>query len=190
MHNPYAAPQSKLDQDIDSKALPFEMIGKYLVVPQQIDMPTPCIKCGQAGLEKQQKTLTWANPLWILSIFVITIVGFIIIYLIVNKKLKISYYLCEEHLAKRTRKRWWLVISLLLIIGLGVGGALLVPVIGEDAGVNIGIASLVLVGIWAIVALVLRGDVSVAKVKRDENKKYRFYLKGVGEGFLRAVRLI
>ena len=115
-------------------------------------------------------------------------------YFIVRKKLKVSYFLCKEHLKERTKARLIFLFSLIIILGLGAVGVLMVGFFDGEMFALLLITSFVLLTLWLVVAAMMNGDIKVVKMVQQmpdtqtagSRKTTLFYLEGVGEGFLRV----
>jgi len=191
--NPYSAPQSKLVDPTSNELINYD--GKYVIVPSSVDFPDVCVKCGESGHKKQKRTMRWMNPWWYLTILISLLIT-IIVSLFVTKKLKITYYLCEEHLKKRTRNRIIIWSSLVFIIALLFTGIYMEDIghpLGEGVTGLIALSAIGLFAIWLITILIIQGDFRVKKAEKTKNsegkKQYLFHLKGLDDDFLRALEL-
>ena len=94
--------------------------GNILVVPRNAALPASCVKCG--GVPKEpwlKKTFYWHNPLlYILALFSPLI--YVIVALIVRKKVQLLVPICDLHESKRKSRLWMGVILLLACIPVSI----------------------------------------------------------------------
>jgi hypothetical protein len=125
--------------DLDSKKAEFPdfevapphlyATGKKFVVPRDAILPSLCIKCGNAPTEPWlKKSYSWHNPL--VYLLLISPVVYLIVALIVRKKIKLAVPLCSAHRSIRKKRLWLSIILLLGCIPLPVAMA---AYIGTDA---------------------------------------------------------
>lgn len=189
-NNLYAAPKSDVERKNITGAINFD--GEYVIITSPTEFPAACVKCGKQGHKQFTKTMSWSNPWWALTILINFLI-FIIIRLVVMKKLKISYFLCEEHLEKRTKKLKIFLSLFAAIILLGLSKFLIASNYGERPASIVLLAAGILFVIWFITFAILHGDFKIAKaVKKQssEGRYYLFYLKGISQEFLKATKAV
>lgn len=87
-------------------------IGRKLVVPRDSVLPGQCVKCANSASEPWlRKTFSWHHPA--IYILLISPILYIIVALIVRKRVNLAVPLCEAHKSIR-RKRLWTAAVLLL----------------------------------------------------------------------------
>jgi type II secretory pathway pseudopilin PulG len=106
--------------------------GNILVVPQNSILPDRCVKCGNTPVEPCVKiTFSWHHPGY--YFLLISPILYVIVALIVRKRIRLSIPLCEAHKSIR-KKRLWIGGSL-LVGCIPVPAALAVYVDNDAAGV-------------------------------------------------------
>lgn len=122
--NPYAAPA------VDPEFMPPPYVkgegawreGKLLVMSEGAGLPDRCIKCNApAAGYRLKRTLVWHPPGWYLLIL-LHVLLYVIVALIVRKKVKVMLPLCEDH---RRRRVTAIAVGWLLGLGGPIGGTAL-----------------------------------------------------------------
>lgn len=114
--NPYAAPSSRVD---DVSGLACYRIGKSLFVPAGSDLPPRCIMCNApAALPIKKRTMHWHTQ-WLYLLFLLNILIYVVVALIVRKRVEVSPGYCELHHASRKKR---LLIALVPGVGLMLAG--------------------------------------------------------------------
>jgi hypothetical protein len=102
--NPYAPPKSESfnrDRHLDDPH-PAWCDGNTLVARKGAELPDRCIKCNApAGGLRFKRNIYWHSPGWF--IFIISPLIYIIVYLLVRRRAKITVGLCSYHRKKRAR---------------------------------------------------------------------------------------
>jgi hypothetical protein len=129
--------------------------GSKLIIPapypgQAVALPSMCVRCGAAADGKPvKKWFAWHNPF--LYVLLISPVIYVIVALIVRKRMKISVPLCAQHAQRRS-----LAVTLAWVLPLiGIADAFVLPRFSVDSGLVTTITFiLILAGlvIWAVVA--------------------------------------
>jgi hypothetical protein len=104
--NPYAPPKhAELDRDLLGENPTAAWRDKNLVrVRKGAALLDRCIKCnGPAEGRPFRRSLSWASPYWALSIFLIGPLLFVVVYVIVSWRGKVTVGLCPLHRNKRAR---------------------------------------------------------------------------------------
>jgi hypothetical protein len=107
-------PDSRRAQFPDSEVPPPYAYakGNRFVVPRDAVLPPRCVKCGNLPADPWlTKTFSWHSPG--LYVLLVSPILFLIVALIVQKKIKLSVPLCATHKSIR-KKRLWLSAILLL----------------------------------------------------------------------------
>lgn len=87
-------------------------VGKRLIVPRDAVLPDRCVKCANPPAEPWlRKTFSWHHPG--IYVLIISPILYIIVALIVRKRVKLAVPLCDAHKSIR-RKRLWTAAVLLL----------------------------------------------------------------------------
>jgi hypothetical protein len=120
-------------------------VGRKLVVPRDSVLPGQCVKCTNSPVEPWlRKTFSWHHPA--IYILIISPILYVIVALIVRKRVKLAVPLCEPHRSIR-RKRLWTAAVLLL-------GCIPVPVC---LAVYINSDAAAVVTIWLGIAMFIVG---------------------------------
>ena len=173
--NPYTPPTNKVSQD--TLSTPYWAEGKYLVMPiKQVELPHRCVRCNAYVTEPiKTRTAYWHTPALYLLILLSWLV-YVIVALIVRKKVLVKPGLCEEHLK---RYNTWLYASWGVFFVSFI--TLMINATGPDSSELFGLSLLgILVGILmvAINARVL----TIHKIVGD-----RVYFKKCGQAFLNSL---
>jgi hypothetical protein len=123
--------------------------GKNFVIPKAGILPSRCVKCGSAPTERWlNKTFSWHHPGLYFLMF--SPILYVIVALIVRKRVDLAVPLCSTHKAIR-RKRLWIATGLLLgCIPVPWG---LIAYIGNDSGESLALwlgVTMFIVGLFFI----------------------------------------
>lgn len=174
--NPYQAPQVNLAQDYADDDGSYWRDGKFLILKRDGQLPARCTKCNDtSALPMRKKTLAWHHPAWYLVFFIHPFL-YLIVGLVVRKRVKIEYGLCESHLVR-------------LRIGTGVSWFAFLTGMGsvfwmiEHPGNNDKLIGLVIVGflVAIIFAIAFTRSIYARKIDADEIR-----IAGCGEPFLES----
>ena len=170
--NPYTPPANHASQD--SLSVPYWVEGKCLVMPMtQVELPHRCVRCNAPVTEPiKTRKVYWHTPALYLLILLSWLI-YIIVALIVRKKVLVKPGLCEEHLKKYNTWLYtsWGVFALSFI-------TLIVNANGSDSSELFGLSILgILVGILMVV--INSRVLSIHKIVGD-----RVYFKKCGQAFL------
>ncbi|WP_028452971.1 hypothetical protein [Chitinilyticum aquatile] len=171
-HNPYAPPESSLENSYTPSSQPVWRKGKMVIMSPGAALPHCCVKCN-ATLPKPPKprTLYWHHPLLYLLIFV-QIVVYAIVAMIVRKKVSVAAGLCPAH-----RKRQLLGIALALG---GLAGGFWLTASAFSNGQNL----LGALGILLIVGGIFGGFLMARVVYAVRIDATEIRLRGFGKAFL------
>jgi hypothetical protein len=128
--NPYAPPTSaELEEGL---RFDFDDIawrdGKLLMVRKDAILPDRCVKCNEPAEGYQfKRSLTWANP-WYAVLIVVSPLLYILVYLILSKKGKVTAGVCRLH----RKKRRTAILSGWLTALAGIGSFFFAAVVPND----------------------------------------------------------
>jgi hypothetical protein len=143
----------------NSKTVGVWRDGKLLVMHRNAELPGRCVKSNQPAEGWLRRKLTWHNPLLYLLIF-ISLLVYIIVALIVQKKADIRIGLTQ---ARLSRRRISIAVGWLSFLG-GIGICIAGGVIGEDLFLIFLILGLVTSFGGAIYGLMASRMVSATKI--------------------------
>ncbi len=166
--NPYAPPQAALDT---REGTDCWRDGKELVVPAGAELPHRCVKCDAPAVMDRPRTFTWHSPGWYVLLFVAVLV-YIIVALIVRKKVRISLGLCEAHRQRRS------TLNKTAVGILALAGATLFGAISYENSV-LGWTTAALLAVGIVVAIVAATTLSAARISDTEAR-----FRGCGKDFL------
>jgi hypothetical protein len=155
--NPYAPPRSALDAALASGC---SRDGKLVVVPTGAALPARCVKCNAPALLDRPRAFSWHHPGWYLLI-VLAVLVYIIVGLIVRKKVWLAIGLCEHHRSQRRMLNLTAVGMFLL------GAAALYCAFAFDL-TPLGWAGLVALVVALVAALWATSTLSVARIDEQE----------------------
>ena len=115
-----------------------------LVVPPNAVLPNKCVKCGDIPTYWLRKTFSWFHPG--LYLLLISPLIFVIVTLIVRKRIELSVPLCEAHKSLRAKMLWTGGILLAACLPVPIGLAIYLD--SEDGG---------LLAFWLAVTLFVTG---------------------------------
>lgn len=93
--------------------------GKELIVPRAASLPALCVKCGATATRPWRKKFYWHNPLLYLMIFFPGLLIYVIVALIVRKKMELNVPICDAHHADR--RRYNLIATLMIVLCIPAG---------------------------------------------------------------------
>jgi hypothetical protein len=150
--------------------------GKELIVPRSGSLPATCIKCGASADKPWRKKFYWHTPWLYLMIIFPGLLIYVIVALIVRKKMELNLPLCERHHGDRKRYR---LLGAVMLAGFVPAGLFLGKIGSETLGWVTGCAMFAA----AIVFYALCG-LGVRPTKIDENGGI---FRGAGPVFLDAL---
>lgn len=184
--NPYAAPESVsgFAPALSISGFPsdrFYVDGSLIMCGTPVALPAICVITGETeDVVLVKKTVTWV-PKWIyITLFAGGIVVLLIVYLIVRKECKTSYYLSRR---LRNRKRW-------MIFGGVVGffGGFVLMIAGADSQVPEILVPLGLFSLIGSLVLLVLGQPPVKAVRHENGVK--FWLTGFKQPFFDQLRVM
>jgi hypothetical protein len=172
--NPYAAPLASFEQ----KAAPSgcSRDGDILVVPRHSHLPERCVKCNAPAVMGKPRTFAWHHPGWYVFIL-IALLAYAVIAVLVQKKAKVAFGLCESH--RMRRRSFNLVAWGIFAVGLGLIVAAMSIDGNKDASVLMASGGMMSLFIAAVVGVIGTRILSVSRISSVEAR-----LTGCGEAFL------
>jgi hypothetical protein len=173
--NPYAAPKADIAVGPHgSEETGCWSDGKLLVMSKNAMLPDRCVKCNEpAGGYKLKRNLMWHSP-WYYLVVLLNLIIYVIVAMIVRYTAKVYIPLCRRH---KSRRRWSIAaawLSVLLGIGIMIGGA------GSQEYSSYFIS----VGVVVFVAGVVLGVAGSQTVVAAKIDKHFVWLKKVHPSFL------
>jgi hypothetical protein len=119
--------------------------GSILVVPRDSTLPARCVACGNIPTEPWVKiTFSWHHPGY--YCFLVSPIIYVVVALIVRRRIKLSVPLCKAHKSIRTKRLW--IATILLV------GCIPLPTI---FGVYVGNDAAEMVALWLGVGMFIAG---------------------------------
>lgn len=148
--NPFAAPQPVQPPAVDAATgAAIWRHGPLLVIgPDQV-LPMRCVKCNEPDATPFRRTLVWCPP-WAYLLLIVGLIPFVLIALVVQKKLTGVFALCELH--RRRRRRAIAIGWLGALAGVAIILAGAATRDGAGLGVLLGIATIFLTAIYGLFA--------------------------------------
>jgi hypothetical protein len=172
--NPYAAPESMSVYPAER----FYVDGSFIMCGKTVALPAICVITGETeDVVLMKKTVTWV-PKWIYITLLAGVLILLIVYLILRKECKTSYYLSRR---LRNRKRWMIFGGLI-----GFFGGFALMIVGGDSQVPEILVPLGLLSLIGSLVLLVLGQPPV-KAERHENGQ-KFWLKGFKQPFFDQLR--
>ena len=181
--NPYAAPESVsgFAPALAISGFPtdrFYVDGNLIMCGTPVALPAICVVTGETeDVVLVKKTVTWV-PKWIYITLLAGVLILLIVYLIVRKECKTSYYLSRR---LRNRKRWMIFGG---VVGFFGGFGLMIA--GADSQVPEILVPVGLISLIGSLVLLVLGQPPV-KAERHENG-VKFWLKGFKQPFFDQLR--
>jgi hypothetical protein len=149
--------------------------GKSLVVKSPAELPPRCIKTNEpVDAQAITKTIHYAPP-WVYVLFLIHILIGLLVYVLVRKACRITYYMTED----QRSKYWYRGLATWLIL---LGGFAMIFVALARQSPMLGVLSGLLILGGLVYAAIATNSVSIAKHRDGE-----FWIRGCGPDFLRSV---
>ena len=148
--------------------------GKILVVPSGASLPPYCVKCG--ALQSTPpfiKTFRWHSS-WVYLLILVGLIFYVIVALIVQKKVRMEVPFCQEHRSWRARMNTTGAVLLLGFIPM----SFLLAAIGVD-GVAIAFIAIAMAFSGLVIFGIVGGSFSPVYIDEGCAK-----FKGAGEQFL------
>jgi hypothetical protein len=153
------------------------------------DLPDICMKCGARATTEKLKRFSWQPP-WVYVLLLAGLLPFLIVALILTKRMRVPIPLCAEHRRHWTWRGWLVGGGFFAIFLLGLGTMILLsatdngPQRREDAVfgfVCFGFLGLALV--WLIVAAIVQHTA----IRPTQITDYDITLTNVAPGFVKAL---
>jgi hypothetical protein len=149
------------------------VVGNNIVGMSPMILPLGCAKCGKNATDGRRlnKTL-FTCPIWLIPVFVFTLLGGLIVYLVVRKQLQLNYSLCGDCARSLATKKWiavgaWVLFAAVLFVSMGLASVPLLIVAGA-----------------VFVAAVVASFLAQPPLRLGGHKDGLFTVKGAGRDFL------
>lgn len=150
--------------------------GKFLVIKTDAILPKRCIKTNQPVDDPPvTRKLYWAPP-WVFVLILVNLIVLLIVYMIVRKECRVTYYISREQKNRRRIKLaagWGVFVLSIITFGVGVGNEW--PILAVASA---------LAWLASIIALIMFANV-IAPTKHKDGE---FWIKGVCQEYLDEVR--
>lgn len=138
-------------------------------------LPDRCVKCNcENDLKRVNKKMTWAPP-WCIALILLNVIIMLIVYLCVQKSMRVNLAICKKHRSQRTQN---------ILITWGIILASIVGMIGSAALQS---GPLIVVSIVVFLGGIIYGFVTVPILKPKKIDKNYAWLKGAGNEFLQSI---
>lgn len=98
---------------------------KDMAVPRGASLPANCVKCGAPAEHPWRKKFYW-HPSWVYIFLVVNLLIYVLIAILIRKKMELNVPLCEVHHGER--KRYKILAAVMLLgcvpVGLMIGSLL------------------------------------------------------------------
>ena len=180
--NPYAVPESVSGSPpVDSSQFPtdrFYVDGNLIMCSSPVALPAICVVTGETeDIVLVKKTVTWV-PKWIYITLLVGLLVLAIVYLILRKECKTTYYLSRR---LRNRKRWMIFGGFIAFVG---GFVLMIA--GADSSIPQVLVPLGLVSLIGALVLFVKGQLPISAVRQERGTT--FWLKGFKPPFFEQLR--
>jgi len=183
--NPYAVPESVSGQNPYDSTLVmptdrFYVDGDLIMCGTPVALPAICVISGETeDLVPVTKTVTWV-PKWIYITLLVGLLILLIVYLILRKQCKVSYYMSRR---LRNRKRWMVFFGFLCFVG-----AFISLIAGGNSDLPEVFIPLGLVAFVGSLVLFILGQPPLGVARQE--KGTTFWLKGFKPAFFDQLRVM
>jgi hypothetical protein len=147
-------------------------------------LPPVCMCCGAEATVFKTKQFSW-YPTWVPLLLLIGLLPFIIVALILTKRMRVKAPLCKRHRNHWFARQALILLSFLGLIGLVVSTVVLAPTpMKEETTALLFIGGVVGFLAWLVFAVVLH----VGTIRPTEITRYSITLEGVAPEFKEAVQ--
>lgn len=154
-------------------------VGSVLIANHGAQFPPYCVKCGQPAQKWVNKNFSWHNPL--LYILLISPVIYIIVALIVSKRMRLQVPLCSSHY---TTRRTWLTLGWIMLAGF-IPVPIMISALGNGSDDVVGVA--VLIGFAMFIGSLVCLVVGNALLRTSEITDTEATFRGLSSAFLQYV---
>src|SRR5262249_14664962 len=122
-------------------------------------LPPLCMRCGAPATTTKRKTFSW-SPSWIYVLILFGLLPFVIVALILTRRMRIEAPLCAAHQKHWSGRALFLVLGLVGFCAMGLTAMALLP--DKPRGAESGLSGLLCIGtlfggsLWLIAAAVLQ----------------------------------
>jgi hypothetical protein len=180
--NPYAVPDSAMGSGpVAMSQYPtdrFYVDGELIMCSSPVALPAICVVTGETeDIVLIKRTVTWV-PKWIYFTLLAGLLVLAIVYLILRKECKTTYYLSRR---LRNRKRWMIFGGFIAFFG-----GFVVMIVGGDSQIPQVLVPLGLVSLIGALVLFVMGQLPIS-AKRQE-RGTTFWLKRFKPPFFEQLR--
>jgi hypothetical protein len=97
-------------------------LGRYEVKRQLL--PAVCMQCGAEATVHRRKTFSWYPP-WVIVLLLFGLLPFVIVALILTKRMTVAVPLCDQHKGHWTWRAWFIWGGFVFFVVLGVAAIIL-----------------------------------------------------------------
>lgn len=182
--NPYAVPDSAMGgSPVTMPQYPkdrFYVDGDLIMCGSPVALPAICVVTGDTeDIVLVKKTVTWV-PKWIYLTLLAGLLVLAIVYLILRKECKTTYYLSRK---LRNRKRWMIFGGFIAFVG---GFVLMIA--GADSQIPQVLVPLGLVSLIGALVLFVMGQLPISAQRQERGTT--FWLKGFKPPFFEQLRIM
>jgi hypothetical protein len=151
-------------------------------------LPPVCMVCGAEAEHTVKRTFSWYPP-WVIVTILVALLVYVILALVLTKKMTVYVPLCSEHKNHFGRRVLWgglLIVAAFVVL---IGGFVLGVVCAEQK-VSDTLAMIAFIGsplgflvVLIVASVVMRRGVNPTEITDDDIK-----LKGVSDGFVDALK--
>jgi hypothetical protein len=134
-------------------------LGRYEV--KELRLLSLCMQCGAEATAHVRKTFSW-QPSWIIVLILFGLLPYLIVSLILTKRMTIEAPLCDQHKNHWFWRNWFIYGGLVFFLGLGVAAIVVLSSQGNQRGATNALGGLLcgataLGGlIWLIAAAIIQ----------------------------------
>jgi hypothetical protein len=162
-------------------------LSRYEVEEQLL--PAVCLQCGAPATRERRKAFSWYPP-WINLLIFVGLIPFLIVALVLTKRMTMHAPFCEEHRNHWNWRSWFVWLGLMLVMFLGFGAVVVAIILANRGVVNgdtmVGLACVgtLLIGlIWLVAAAIIQQTA----IRPTEITDRRLTLTNVSDYFIDAL---
>lgn len=151
------------------------------------DLPELCMKCGAPPSVRKSKNFSW-YPSWVGVLLLAGLIPYVIVAAILTKKCRVEVPLCDRHKNHWLMRQLLVLLSLLGLLVLGVGTAILAGVMSDKGSGNEFFSGMACFG-WFILMIfwiVLACNVQFTTIRPSEITETFIRLTSVSKDFAQA----
>jgi hypothetical protein len=152
------------------------------------DLPPVCMRCGAPSDLVKSKTFSW-NPSWVWVLILCGLLPFLIVALVLTKRMRVRAPLCQAHAGHWAWRSWFIMGGLVVVVILGIAAGVAVAELDRQPRLrNVGGYLCVGVAVFALIWLVAAAIIQANAIGPAEITDRDITLVRVAPEFADALR--